>query len=267
MAELDLNRALQYGGVWGLLSKVAVGLGTTKSAFWPFWENTGQAISGLGAPSNLVPRDQSAARNLEDEWSPAVTNSGVHYAVKNVRSTNNHFSAGDHSDYSYGNGTVDAPLSMGMFVAPSSFAAVTSLFGKYNSAAEEYDFRIASGGNLELELHDASASAAEIATATTALALNQLQHVVVTYDGGQTSPVVKFYINAVLAGEAAAVQTGSYVAMQNTGTPLLLLARGLTAAPSREFDGWMAMPFMTGKELTAQEVGAVYTTTRALVGV
>ena len=156
---------------------------------------------------------------------------------------------------------------MGMFVAPSSFAAVTSLFGKYASAAEEYDFHIASGGNLELELHDASASAAEIATATTPLALNRLQHVVVTYDGGQTSPVVKFYIDAVPAGEAAAVQTGSYVAMQNTGTPLLLLARGLTAAPSREFDGWMAMPFMTGKELTVQEVKLVYIATRALVGV
>ena len=266
MAEMDFDRALQYSGVWGLLNKIAVGFGTTKSAFWPFWENTGTKVSGLGAPSNLVPRDQSAARNLEDEWSPAVTNSGVHYAVKNVRSTNNHFSAGDHSDYSYGNGTVDTPLSMGMFVAPSSFVAA-SLFGKYTSAAEEYDFRIDSDGNLELELHDASASAAEIATATTALALNRLQHVVVTYDGGQTSPVVKFYINAVLAGEVAAVQTGSYVAMQNTGTPLLLLARGLTAAPSREFDGWMAMPFMTGKELTAQEVGAVYTATRALVGV
>ena len=267
MAELDLNRALQYGGVWGLLSKIAVELGPTKSAFWPFWENTSQAVSGLGAPSNLVPRDQSAARNLEDEWSPAVTNSGVHYAVKNVRSTNNHFSAGDHSDYSYGNGTVDTPLSMGMFVAPSSFAAVTSLFGKYTNAAEEYDFRIDSDGKLELELHDASGSAAATATATTALVLNRLQHVVVTYDGGQTSPVVKFYIDAVLAGEAAAVETGSYVAMQNTGTPLLLLARGLTAAPSREFDGWMAMPFMTGKELTAQEVGAVYSATRALVGV
>ena len=266
MSEIDLYRALQYSGVWGLLSKIAVELGTTKSAFWPFWENTGTKVSGLGAPSNLVPRDQAAARNLEDEWSPAVTYSGVHYAVKNVRATNNHFSAGDHNDYSYGNGSVDAPLSMGMFVAPSSFAKA-SLFGKYSNAAEEYDFRIDSDGNLELELHDASASAAEIATATTALTLNRLQHVIVTYNGDATSPVVKFYIDAVLAGEAEPVETGAYVAMQNTGTPLLLLARGLTAAPSREFDGWMAMPFMTSKELTVQEINTIYSATRALVGV
>lgn len=268
MTEQDLNRALQYRGAWGLLDVIAGVLGTTKSSFWPFFESTGQAIAGFGAATSLVPRDEAAARNLEDEWFPRVTKSGIHYVVKNVASTNNHFSAGDDASYSFTDGSNDDdPFSMGMFIAPSGFAAAQTLFGKYNAAAEEFDFRIDTSGMLELELHDASASATEVATATTALAVDRLQHVCVTYDGDETDPAIKFYIDGVLAGEAAAAETGAYVGMENTATPLLVAARGLTAAPAQEFDGWMAMPFMTGKELTAQEVAQLYSAARALVGV
>ncbi len=264
-------RAGKYGGDdqrwWGLLNEITAVLGSTKSAFWPFFENTGQVIAGLGAATSLVPRDEAAARALEAEWTPRVLRSGVHFAVKNVIAGNNHFSAGENAAYSFTDDSDDDdPLSFGMWVAPENFTVAASLIAKYVGAAEEYDFRIDTSGLLELELHDVSASASFTATSVTGLTANKLQFVTVVYDGNEAAPGITFYVNADVVGAAAAVESGTYLGMEDTATPLLVAARGLTAAPAQELGGWMAMPFVTGIALTAADVELIYEMQRQLVG-
>ena len=271
MSVTEVERALKYGGFeqrwWGLLNEITTVLGATKAAFWPFFENTGQVISGLGAATVLQSVDEATGIALEDEFTPRVLRSGAHYAVKTNIAGNLHFTAGDNAAYSFTDGSNDDdPLSFGMWIAPQNFAVAASLIAKYVGAAEEYDFRIDTSGLMELELHDAGASASFTGTAVTALTANKLQFVTVVYDGNEALPGITFYVNSDVVGEAVAVESGTYLGMENTATPLLVAARGLTAAPAQEYGGWLAMPFITGKALTALEVETIYQMQRQLIG-
>ena len=123
---------------------------------------------------------------------------------------------------------------------------------------EEYKFGIDANGKLELELHDASASATEIAVSTASLIIGKAVFVVATYDGGETTPVIKLYINAVLDNDGSSIEAGAYVAMEDTATPILVGSSGVTATPLNEFHGRIGMPFITGKELSQSEVTALW---------
>jgi hypothetical protein len=183
--------------------------------------------------------------------------------------TGDHHLAGiDSNSYSFGNGTVDTPFSVGAWIRPN--AIVTNvIMGKYDSAGnlEEWRFFIDSAGKLSLELHDASASATEIAASTSALTIGQWINVVATYDGGETDPVVNLYVNGVLANDGTTTESGTYTAMENTAAPLTVGCSGVTATPVAEFHGRIALPFLTGKALSAAEVAQLYALTQSMVGI
>ena len=89
---------------------------------------------------------------------------------------------------------------------------------------------------------------------------------VASYDGGETAPVVNLYVDGTLANDGTTAETGAYVAMENTATPLTIGCNGLTALPANEFHGRIALPFITGKALSAAEVTQLLELTRPLVG-
>lgn len=254
--------------VRALINAILDVLGSTKRGFWPFWEATGSAVIGI-APTDLTSRDEAASRALESEWLPKALRATGLYAYRNPAAAgNNHFTAGDHADYSHGNGTVDTAFSIGMWVAPRDIATV-ALMSKYDVAgtAREFAFRINSAGKLALELYDESATASEIATAEDVLTADKMVFVVVTYDGTETAPVILFYVDGVHdGGDGTSVETGSYVAMEGTAAALTLMANGPITAPTEMAEGWVALPFITGKALTAAEVAELYQLTRPLVG-
>ncbi len=266
----DRNRAINYGpDFWRMLNEVQTILGTTKNTLWPGFENTGQAVFGYGA-GDLTPRDETTARNLEDEWLPLALAATEINAYRNVASTNNHFTAGDNASYSFTDGADDDEVfSLGLWCVPEDVATV-ALIAKYGSTAnlEEYAFRIDASSNLQLELHDASASASFIGLGTDAIVANRMQFLVVTYDGAQAAPVMNFYINGQPDGAnpVTAAETGTYVGMENTAAALLIMAEDAIATPANEFTGYEAMPFVTGKELDAAEVLQLYELTRTMVG-
>lgn len=251
----------------GYISEIMSILGTTTPSLWPGFDSTGQVVHGYAA-TDLVPRDEATALNIQDEWLPKALRADQLFMYHNVQSTNNHFSAGDDASYSFGDGSVDSPMSMGIWVIPEDITTV-ALIAKYDSVGgvEEYAFRIDANSFPALELHDASASASEIGTSVVALSLYRPYFLVVTYDGNEAAPVMRFYINGESdGGTGATTETGAYVAMESTAAPLLIAASGVTAAPTEEYDGYMAMPFLTGKELSATEVRRLYELTRVLVG-
>lgn len=67
--------------------------------------------------------------------------------------------------------------------------------------------------------------------------------------------------------DGATTESGSYVAMENTAAPLTVGCSGVTATPVAEFHGRIAMPFVTGKALTAAEVASLYEIYQSLLGV
>lgn len=254
-------------GTEGRLNDIMSTLGTTTPSLWPFWEKTGILVTGISV-GDLIPSETAAAAEaLEDDFAPLQLPCGLF--SYHFHPTGDHHLAGiDSASYSFGNGTVDTPFSVGAWIRPN--AIVTNvIIGKYDSAgnAEEWRFFIDSAGKLSLELHDASASTTEIAASTAALTIGQWVFVVATYDGGETAPVVNLYVNGALANDGSTTETGAYVAMENTASPLTVGCSGVTALPVAEFHGRIALPFITGKALTAVEVLTLHALTAPMVGV
>jgi hypothetical protein len=255
------------------LNTIMTTLGTVKASLWPFWESTGIVVSGITAGADLIPSETGgAAEALEDDFSPyelrgTFGGTGL-YTYNFIPTGDHHLAGGDHTDYSHGNGTVDTAFSVGAWVRPLAVAS-NVIIAKYDSVggAEEYRFWIDASGLLNLELHDASASATEIATGA-AITLGQFQFVVATYDGTEATPAVHLYVDGVDGNSAGATtEAGAYVAMENTATPLTIGCGGVTATPTTEFHGRIAMPFMCGKELTAAEVVTLRDIMRPMVGI
>lgn len=248
------------------LREITTILGTTKASLWPCLERTGVLVSGMAA-GDLIPSETAgAAEALEDDFAPLVHIGGV--CSYHFHPTGDHHFAGiDHGNFSFGNGTVDVPFSVGAFIQPNAIVS-NAIIAKYDSAggAEEYRLFIDSAGLLSFELHDASASATEIAVSAAALTIGEPVFVVATYDGGETAPVVLLYVNGALVNDGATTESGSYVAMEDTASPLTVGCGGVTATPTTEFHGRISMPFITGKALSATEIAALTVIYRTMIG-
>ena len=250
------------------MDKIMKILGTTKAHFWPFMEFEGTNVIGFSTVADLISSEAGAAEALEDDFNPQLLPSGW-YAYWFNPDSDLHLRGVDDANFSFGNGTVDTPFSVGCWIFPVDIASELTMIAKYDSAGnkEEYAFRIdATTSALELELHDASASTTEIAQSDEDVVLTQWQFVVATYDGAQAAPSIGLYINGKDTNpDGASTETGAYVAMEDTTAPLTIGCAGVTATPTEEFHGFMAMPFITGKELTADEVTRLYNITRRMV--
>jgi hypothetical protein len=94
-----------------------------------------------------------------------------------------------------------------------------------------------------------------------------MQFVVATYDGTPATPLIYLYVDGVAVNDGSSTEAGAFVDMEDTATPLTVGCGGVTATPTTEFDGCMAMPFICGKQLTAAEVVALRDIMRPLVGI
>lgn len=254
-------------GTEGRLNDILATLGTTKTSLWPFWESTGTLVTGISAGDLTASETAGAAEALEDDFAPLKLPSDLY--SYHFHPTGDHHLAGiDNAAYSFGNGTTDSAFSVGAWIRPNA-VATNAIVAKYDSAggAEEYRFFIDSSAKLSLELHDASASATEIAASDTALTVGQWVFVAATYDGTETAPVVNLYINGVSENDGTTAETGAYVAMEDTATPLTIGCGGVTATPTTEFHGRIALPFLCGTELTSANVTELYKVTAPMVGI
>jgi len=251
-------------GTQGRLNDIMTTLGTTTPSLWPFWETTGVLVTGISV-GDLIPSETAgAAEALEDDFAPELLPCGLY--SYHFHPTGDHHLAGiDHANFTFGNGTVDTPFSVGAWIRPNAIASNT-IMAKYSATVREWRFWIDASGLLDLELYDESADTTEIAISTAALTIGQWVFVVASYDGGETSPVVVLYVNGAAVNDGSTTETGAYVAMEDTATPLTVGCSGVTATPVNEFHGRIALPFITGKALTAAEVTALYGYTAPMVG-
>jgi len=246
-------------GTEGRLNDILSTLGTTTPSLWPFWEATGLTVTGIGV-GDLTPTETGSTG-----FAPLQLPCGLY--SYHFHPTGDHHLAGiDHANYTFGNGTVDTPFSVGAWIRPNAIASNT-IMAKYSATVREWRFWIDGDGKLDLELYDESADTTEIAASTSALTLGQWQFVVASYDGTESAPVVNLYVDGTLANDGTTAETGAYVAMEDTATPLTVACSGVTATPVNEFHGRMALPFITGKALSAAEVTTLYTTMAPMVGV
>lgn len=265
--------------VFAYLDEIVSILGATKMSFWPIFAGSGDANTnpnirpyGAGVTVQDAAFADTAGVRAFNASTPQLHSSGLS-SPDTTSVTGGHIkAAADNAAHSHGNGTVDTAFSLGGWFMPVvALGSATSLVAKYNAAgaAEEYDFRYDASGNLALELHDASASTSEIGTgASDVIVPHTWQFCVATYDGGETAPVVHLYRNGVdQLASGATTESGAYVAMEDTATPLLIGGREVSGGPLQQFDGRINLPFITGKALTAAEVGQLYRLGKVLLGV
>ena len=157
-------------------------------------------------------------------------------------------------------------MSLGVWVNMPNPSANVRFLAKWDSTpTAEWQWFIHSSDVMRWQMRDISAGVQNQRASDAAIPFNQWVFLAITYDGtgGATAQSgVTFYEDgAVMA--STATESGSYVAMENgTGVVQLAFAQGIEF-----YDGKMAGgplgPFFTQKELTADEVRALYDLGRA----
>jgi len=252
------NRQLE-----GKLNDILTILGATKTSFWPFWERTGQLVTGIGLGDVIPSETAGVAEDLEHDFAPLLLPCGLY--SYHFHPTGDHHLAGiDSAAYTF----IASPFSVGCWIRPNAIASNVML-AKYDSAgnAEEWRFWIDAAGLLDMELHDANVSATEIAVSAAAVSLGQMQFVVATYDGTPATPLVYLYVDGVAVNDGSTAEVNAFVDMEDTATPLTIGCGGVTAAPTTEFHGRIAMPFICGKQLSAAEVVTLRDIMRPMIGI
>jgi len=252
-------------GLEGKLNDILTILGTTTPQLFPFWEPTGQLVTGIGI-GDLVPRETAgAAEDLEHDYAPLKLPCGLY--SYHFHPTGDHHLAGiDHADYSFA-GT--GGMSLGAWIRPNTVTN-NCIMAKYDVAGTDREYRLwlDAASKLDFEMYDDTANATEIAISAAAdITKGHMQFVCATYDGTAATPTVYLYVNGVAVNDGTTVETGLFVDFIPGATPLTVGCSGVTATPTFEFHGRIALPFITGKALTAANVSDLYKITAPMVGI
>jgi len=246
----------------GDLNDILTILGTTTPHLFPFWEKTGQLVTGISV-IDLVPRETAgAAEDLEHDYAPLELPCGL-YSYHLHPTGDHHLAGSDHADLSFA-GT--GGMSLGAWIRPTTITS-NAIIAKYDVAGADREYRLwlDAATKLDFEMYDDTANASSITiSAATAITKGALQFVVATYDGVAATPGVVLYVNG--AAVTGTTTTGAWTDMIPGATPLTVGSAGVTATPTFEFHGRIALPFLCGKALTAAEVASLYKITLPMVG-
>ena len=266
---MKLVRSYKRPRTFARLNDIVTILGGTKLAFWPFLNGVGGNTYPYGSGNDGILLATNTS-TLELIFDPVRHEGGIHSYMNDSATAN--LAAADNANFSFGDALLDDPFSLGIWILmQEALGTARSLMAKYGStaAAKEYDFRFGTDGKLVMELLDESVvgDASEIATsAGTALTPWIWQFCTMTYDGNEDAPVINLYINATSVHDGTSVETNAYVAMEDLAASLMVGARDATGTAAQVFQGRMALPFITGKELTAAEVSQLYAIGQELLG-
>ena len=245
----------------GQLNDILTILGATQRSLWPFWEPTGQLVTGIGLGDLIPSETAAAAEDLEHDFAPLKLPCGL-YAYHFHPTGDHHLAGIDSAAYTF----IATPLTVGAWIRPNAIASNT-IMAKYSATVREWRFWIDAAGKLDVEFYDEDVDTTEIAISPAALTLGQMQFVVATYDGTPANPLINLYVNGVAVFSGRSTETGAFVDMEDTATPLTVGCSGVSATPVNEFHGRMALPFLTAKALTAAEIAQLYGITAPMVGV
>ena len=255
-----------------LLDDIVSLLGSTKLAFWPGLSTNGSGVQAYGAGNdapNLLSFNETTQEDLQDDFGGMIHPGGVVSYYLDFSKTNN-LQAVDDADLSHvgSNG-----MSMGLWILMTeALGTKRTLISKYDEtgAAEvrEYSFDIDTSGNLILELYDESANASEIGTGASDVIVPFVwTFVVATYSGNADAPSVHLYKDGVDSlSSGATTETGSFVDMEDLGGDVGIGAQVRAASTEQEFEGRIALPFITGKTLATGSVSSLYNIGRTLLG-
>ena len=254
---------------FALLDQIVTVLGGTKQSFWPFLNGVGGNTYPYGSGNDGILLATNAS-TLELVFDPAQHVGGI-YSYMNDSATAN-LAAASNANFTFGDDLLDSPFSIGIWILmQEALGTQRALMVKWGvtASAKEYWFGFTTAGKLQMILLDESVvgDANETALSTgTAVTPWKWQFCTMTYDGTEVTPAVNLYIDATSVHNGTTAETNEYVAMEDLGASLMIGASDATGTPIDIFQGRMALPFITGKELTAAEITTIYGIGRTLLG-
>jgi hypothetical protein len=191
--------------------------------------------------------------------------------VVSLNGVDEEFDSPDDDYWSRGNGVVDSPFSIGIWIKSPDLDA--ALFAKYDLVGRDNKewFLILSSGRVYFTLWDENVRARIGRTHSSRIPSNQWVHIVGTYDGGSASSGIKIYQNGIAVDDSN-FNSRSYTAMENIGAVVSLgyWFTHNTSLPSNFLTGDIAGgalgPFFVQEELTAVQVSALYDLGAAALG-
>ena len=203
-------------------------------------------------------RSELAARYFH-----AVQSTGGDEVYTNTKSlnfdgTDDFVDCGDANNLSFGDGSNDSAFSISLWIKMEGGSAVRHRFVNKMGASgdDEYYMGTTGGGGLFLALHDASTGGRIMRFGPSLNAhLNSWIHLTVTYDGSSSSNGITGYLNGSLITTWFAANSGTYTAMENTTSPLLL---GKTAHQAYKTEGKMDEIAIFNSELSATDITSIY---------
>ena len=179
----------------------------------------------------------------------------------------------DAAYWTRGDGANDSPLSMVFWANVADTAAVRTFLSKWGAGGNrEWILQVSSVDRLELFFSDDSAGVAPSRVGDTSIPMGRWAQFAVTYDGAggaAAMDTVTLYVDGD-AQASTATNSGSYVAMEDQTEPVMLGAARAGGTPTQFFNGQMAGgplgALFAQKELTANEIRALYDLGRAALG-
>ena len=256
-----------------LLDQFIATLGSTRTFFWPFLESTGVLVQSYGEQDeSLIPSKIAAAvalDNASEGFQPLEHAAPGIHSYHFEAALNQHLIGADAAALSHSGGT-DAAFSIGCFFYIDS--GTGTLIAKYNAAntAREYKFDFAAGPDLRFFVYDEDQTAEEGVHTDTALSTRQWYFGVGTYsgiggNGGAVADGMVLYVDGAAVTDVD-TDDATYVDMEDLGGDIMIGATGDLAEPLNEFTGRIALPFITGKQLSAAEVTTLFGLGKTLLG-
>ena len=249
------------------LDEIMTILGTTKATLFPFLMHEGGdgnvPIRAYKSARSLSPHDESGSdHTLQSENYPYRHAGGVHSYMLHS-SDNANLRGEDSLDYEFPINTVQ---SVGCWIYAEDITTVT-LLSKYDVNVQRH-WRLELNGTskIEFETYDESANADRTGASDTAVTAREWAFIVVTYDGVNSDASMAFYLNGAADGTGN-TKTGAYLS-QDVASAVFVIGATLNTTPAvtNLFHGRLALPFVTGKELSAIEVSRLYNIGRLLLG-
>ena len=154
------------------------------------------------------------------------------------------------------------PWSIGAWVNVTASAAYQTILSKWlnSSNLNEWRFAVDTSELLTLALHDESAAVTIDRSSDAALTTGVWTHIAATYDsagGSSAADTITLYVDGAVR-DSAATNNGSYVAMENLTSVVMLGGHDGSAKFTSKMAGASHGPWFTQIELTADAVKRIF---------
>ncbi len=242
-------------------------LGSTKATLFPLLESrAGTGFDALRAWKSgrfLNPRDEAGGATLHSEFSPYYHVGGV-YSYYLAAGGNQNLGGEDSTDFEFAS---NAAFSVGIWIWPIDITTVT-LLSKYDvNVQREWRLQLDGSSKIELESFDETNNQDRTGASDTAVTADQWSSIVVTTNGDDSDASMNFYLNGAADGSGNTESGAAYASQPATSAAMIVGATlNTTPALTNLFTGRVALPFVTGKELTANDVASLHAIGQELLG-